>query len=269
MEGRSQRPAYRAELNQNAFEAGSHSGLGQKSLTIRATDAEPFTTNVFVWYGGKNLGNLSLTRSRGTLDLSIIPPPTRLIVTGQETNKSFEAPGHELLSLPTGKYKITAQFTRFTNEREIEIFAHQTQHVSINPFITALRLNSQPTNAEFHLTSITTPGISIRSNTPVLLAEMPAGKYELTIWRGDYRKTMPVTLSAAGGTNELNVEFDYASLAVTSAPPGAQVLSGGKSLGVTPTTLNLPPGFYLRNVLSPQHNVFPTRHAHGVPQNHG
>jgi tetratricopeptide (TPR) repeat protein len=242
MEGRS--PLYRAELNGSVFDAGSHSGLGHKRLTLRAANAELFVTNVFVWYGGKNLGNLSLTRSRGMLDFSITSAARRFTVTGQETNGSFGSTTHEILSLPTGRYKLTTEFTRFTSEQDIEIFANQTHRVSINPFITALRLDSQPTDAEFHLTSITTPGISIRSNTPVLLAEMPTGKYELAIWKGDYRKTMPVALTGSEGTNELMVEFDYASISVTSTPPGAQVLHGARRLGVTPAILNLPPGSY-------------------------
>ena len=240
---------YRAELNERAFEAGTHSGLWDKRLVIRATDAEPFVTNVFVWYGGKDLGNLSLTRSRGTLDFIVTPAARRLTVTGQETNKNLEATTHEVLSLPTGKYKITAEFTRFTSEQEIDIFANQTHRVSINPGITALRLNSQPTNAEIHVTSITPPGISIRSNTPVLLSEMPSGKYELSVWRGDYRKTMPVTVSANGGTNELIIEFDYGSLVVTSAPPGAEIMHGAKRLGMTPATFDLPPGFYRLDII--------------------
>lgn len=244
VEGKAVGSKYRAELDQSVFEAGSHSGLGRKRLTIRATDAEPFTTNLFVWYGGKDLGNLSLTRSRGTLDLNITPAPFRLTVTGQETNRSFAASTHELLSLPTGQYKITAAFTRFTSEQKIEIFANRTERVSISPGVTALRLSSQPTNAEFELTSITPRGISIHSNTPVVLAEMPSGKYELSIWQDDYRKTMPVILAATENTNELNVEFDYASLSVVSAPSGAQILHDNKRLGVTPTILNLPPGRY-------------------------
>ena len=67
VEGRSERPLYRAELNQRGFDAGEPSGLGRKQLTIQADGAEPFTTNFFVWYGGKNLDAITLVRTRGTL----------------------------------------------------------------------------------------------------------------------------------------------------------------------------------------------------------
>ena len=244
LEGRAARPAYRAELNDVLFDSGRHSGLWHKKLTIQAQDAEPFTTNVFVWYGGKNLGNIKLTRSRGTLDLSTKPSAFRVSVNGSETNCNFHDTLHESLPLPTGRYQVTAAFARFATNTEVEILANQTSHLLFDPGITTLQLNSQPTNAEFDLRSVAVPDISIHNNTPVVLTDLPSGEYQLRIWRGDYQKTMPLKLNRALGTNELSVEFDYAQLAITSKPAGALITEGDNLVGTTPTNLTLPAGFH-------------------------
>ncbi len=244
LEGQSVRPAYRAELNDLPFDSGHHSGLWHKTLTIQAQDAEPFSTNVFVWYGGKDLGNIKLTRSRGTLDLSIRPVAVRVSVNGSETNYNFHASTHESLSLPTGRYQVTTDFARFSTNKEVEILASQTSHLLFDPGVTALHLISQPTNAEFELRCTALPDISIRSNTPVVLTDLPSGQYQLRIWRGEYQKTVPLRLNRALGTNELTVEFDYAQLAITSKPAGAHITEGDKSIGTTPTNLTLPAGLH-------------------------
>jgi hypothetical protein len=243
IEGRLGRPSYRAELNRHLFEAGEHSGLGHKELTIQTEDAEPFLTNVFIWYGGKNLGHVRLARSRGTLDLKVAPSAMRVSVIGQEASRNFSNATHESFSLPTGNYKIQAQFARFSTEREVEILRQQTQWIEIQPGITTLTLSSQPTNAEFELNSVAPEGITIRSNTPVVLIEMPSGEYQLRIWRGDYQKTVPLRVDAGSG-NEFKVEFDYARLSVRSEPPGAEIRDGERVLGTTPADLTLPTGLH-------------------------
>src|SRR5687767_3083184 len=48
--------SHQALLNGIEFESGQVSGIGQKTLRIVARDAEPFETNLFVWYGGVSLG---------------------------------------------------------------------------------------------------------------------------------------------------------------------------------------------------------------------
>jgi tetratricopeptide (TPR) repeat protein len=249
IENRKERPFYRAELNGTHFNPGEHSGLGRKTLNISAADAESFSTNLFVWYGGKDLGHIILKRSRGTLDLKVVPGAKRVSVAGLEASKDFTNVNHESLSLPTGHYKVHAQFERFNIERAVEITAHKTNIVVIDPGLTAVALSSFPTNAEFELNSIRPEGVTIRSNTPVLLSEMPAGEYQLHIWRGDYRKTVPLRVDAGSGTNEFKVEFDYARLSVTSEPAGAEIRDGERILGSTPAELTLPTGLYRLSIV--------------------
>jgi hypothetical protein len=243
LEGRAGRPQYEAELNGTAFEASSHSGLGRKQLRIAAPDAETFVTNLFVGYGGKNLGHIRLARSRGTLELKIVPLAERVFIEGAETNHAFTQFSNQSISLPTGHYKIRAEFARFTTERQVRINARRTQPLTIDPGLTQLSLHSNPTNAEFELQSVSPAGVTVQSNTPVMITDLPAGEYHLRIWRGDYQKTVPVKLTG-GGTNELQIEFDYAKITINSEPSGASVRDGRKLLGTTPVSLTLPTGLY-------------------------
>ena len=244
LEGRAVRPVYQAELDGQVFDTGLHSGLWRKRLTIQAQDADPFSTNLFVWYGGTHLGNITLTRSRGTLDMNLKPTTIRVSVDGAEAKKDFHDTMHESLSLPTGRYQVTAVFARFATNTEVEILTHQINRLVIDPGITALSLISQPTNAEFELSATALPQISIRSNTPATLADLPAGDYHLRIWRGEYQKIVPFKLSRTLSTNDLKVEFDYAQLVITSKPDGAEITDGDKVVGTTPAALTVPAGWH-------------------------
>jgi hypothetical protein len=243
LEGRAGLPLYRAQLNELPFDAGSHSGLGRKSLRIEARDAEPFITNVFIGYGGKNLGHIQLARSRGDLDVKVVPLAGRVAIEGAETNFALMQVSNYSVSLPTGRYKVRAEFARLTTDHEVEIAARRTRTLTIDPGLTQLSLRSNPTNAEFELQSLSMKGVTVQSNTPITITDLPAGEYHLRIWRGDYQKTVPVKLSATG-TNELLIEFDYAKVTLKSEPPRASVHDGKKLLGMTPVSLTLPTGLY-------------------------
>jgi hypothetical protein len=248
LEGRAGRPPYQAELNGIAFEANTHSGLGRRQLRIAAPDAETFVTNVFVGYGGVGLGHIRLARSRGTLDLKTKPAAVRVIINGAETNCDFTGTPSGILSLPTGFYTSKVEFARFTLERRFYVAAQEADRLVIDADITTFALSSNPTNAQFELQSLSHTNVTVQSNTPVTITELPAGNYRLRIWRGDYQKTVPVKLNTTG-TNELQVEFDYAKITIQSEPAGANVRDGKKLLGTTPVSLTLPTGLYQLSVV--------------------
>ena len=244
IEGRSKIGTHWAMLNDVPFENGRPTGLGERKLTIQAEDAEPFSTNVSVGYGGIDLGHITLQRIRGTLDLNVSPKSDLVSVSGTEMSKALTDVTHKDVSLATGHYLIEAHFTRFSTQEEVTILPHKVQRVSIDPGIVALQLTSEPTNLMFTLDSSQRSNISIRSNTPVLLTDMPAGEYTLKIWTDDYRKTVPLRLDAAQHTNEISINFDYAQLTVTSDPSGAEVWERNNRLGLTPLTIRRRPDSY-------------------------
>jgi hypothetical protein len=243
LEGRAGRPDYRAKLNHVPFDSGGHSGLGRKQLTIEANDAETFVTNVFVGYGGVGFGHIRLARSRGTIDLQTKPEAVRVTINGAETNCDFTGTPSGILSLPTGFYTSKVEFARFNLGRRFYVAARDADRLVIDANITAFALSSNPTNAQFELQSLSHTNVTVQSNTPVTITELPAGDYHLHIWRGDYQKTVPVKLNAIG-TNELQVEFDYAKITIQSEPAGASVRDGKKLLATTPGSLTLPTGLY-------------------------
>ena len=248
VEGRNGFVSHEAELNQFHFASGRRSGLGRKELTIRAANAEPYITNLFVWYGGKNLGNIKLARSRGTLELKVTPAALSVAVIGQEANTNLNNATTASISFPTGHYKVKAQFARFSTESQIEVTRNSAAALVIDPGVTIFALDSQPTSAEFELKSIAFPNLLVRSNTPNTMSDLPAGDYALRIWHRDYEKSMPVRLHRNVKTNELTVTFDYGRLTIVSEPSAAEIRNGTNLLGTTPAELSLPTALYRLSV---------------------
>ncbi len=271
VEGRTGQPSFRTELNQTPFEVGQPSGLGQKALNISAPDAETLSTNIHVGYGGAKLGNITLARSRGRLELNVVPAAMRVEVVGQEARQTLSNVVAQSLSLPTGRYAVTTHFARFSTEQEVEITRNQNRRLTIDPGVVTLSLKSEPTNAEFELSLREPFEVSVRSNTPTLITGLPKGEYQLRIWRGDYQQRMPVSLNTQKQTNELTVEFGYGNVTLTSEPSGGEIRNDGRLLGSTPLSLTLAAGTYLLSIGKPDHattNVSLTLRAKETRTNH-
>ena len=241
MEGRERQIVHGATLNGLPYQAGNPCGVGWKKLIVHAKDAESFETNCFIWYGGASFGNVTLTRSRGRLELDCSPAGA-ILISGTEQSTNFNNTQRESVFLPTGRYKVEARFLRFNIERTVDVIRNHANHVEFNPGLTTLNLTSEPDKADFELNSKDQPEVSVRGSTPAMVVELPAGKYELTIARGDYRKKLPVTLVGAKPTNELDVQFRYARLSIASDPSNATIRDGNKVVGRTPASLDLQPG---------------------------
>jgi hypothetical protein len=244
MEGRAGEIAHNITLNQLPYRPGEKSGVGWKTLIIQAEDAEPFETNCFVWYGGKSFGNISLARSRGTLELDFSPAAAEVQITGPGTIKTITNSTHSELALPTGNYTVEARFEHFRNARTVDVQRNRKAALVWAPNVTTLNLNSDPDHAEFELNSRQQPEVSVRGTTPAILTGLPSGGYALSIVRGAYQKNLAVKLEGSKATNELMVEFRYAKLSVTSEPSGASISDGYKNIGTTPASLDLQPGSY-------------------------
>jgi tetratricopeptide (TPR) repeat protein len=230
------------KLNGQEYLAGTPCGLGKKTLSINYPNTEPFFTNLFVWYGGVDLGNIRLLQTRGHLELLLNPKPISVTVKGPGVGKTFSSVARETLELPTGRYEITAEYARLKERREVLIEAHQTNRVVIAAPLTALQLESQPSPASYELESAFGQSFTMKGQTPSTIPDLPAGDYRLRIWRGDYRKDLSLTLKAQETTNTVTVEFDYATMSINSTPADARVTENGRALGTTPVTLSLPSG---------------------------
>jgi len=236
-------PSYDSSLNDSAFASGDVSGLGRKTLRIVAPRGEPFQTNFFVWYGGASLGTIKLEHSRGTVELDIVPAAKRVTITGNQFRKEIQNCSRESLSLPIGDYEIETMFNRFTVNRPVAVRRNESHPVRINPDIVSFDISSEPSDAKFRLESRSYKQIEIDGATPATLDHLPIGEYQVSAWRGDYRKTVPLWLTP-DPTNRLTVKFDYADVSIRSDPEDASVIEGDNMRGKTPLTLSLAPGGY-------------------------
>jgi len=57
--------------------SGQKISLGNHTFAVTLPKAEPFSTNMFVWYGGHDFGTIDLKRTMGTLSVSADPPIAR------------------------------------------------------------------------------------------------------------------------------------------------------------------------------------------------
>jgi tetratricopeptide (TPR) repeat protein len=233
--------SHQALLNGIEFESGQVSGIGQKTLRIVARDAEPFETNLFVWYGGVSLGTIRLERSRGLLDIEVFPTPNRVSISGLNVTNEIPDCSRKTLQLPVGDYEIRCAFERFTLSRTTTVRRGDTTVIAIKPSLTSLVVDSDPSPSQFRLESDGPERISIESSTPAMLQRLPTGPYQLAVWRDDYRKVISLNLTA-DPTNRLTVRFEYATVTIASDPSGAEVHEGEKRLGTTPALFFVTPG---------------------------
>lgn len=89
MEGQTGPILHDSTINGFRYLAGQPSGVGRKKLVVEARNAEPFETNVFVWYGGAAFGKINLTRTRGKMDLNISSRAESVRITGSEERLSL------------------------------------------------------------------------------------------------------------------------------------------------------------------------------------
>src|SRR5207244_6707507 len=75
---------FTASVDGKPIRKGDLIPIGWHKFTVSHPKAEPFFTNLFVWYGEKDLGEVALKRSMGILSVEANPPANIWIFTGPE-----------------------------------------------------------------------------------------------------------------------------------------------------------------------------------------
>ena len=235
--------AYVATFGTQRVNPGTVVPLGKDLFKVEMPDTEPFQVPLFVWYGDNDAGTIDLKWSRGMLDLKVEPKAKHIKVLGAHYGFTSTNWSQSSQSVPVGRYTISAVFEHFSGEYECLVSRNETSHFVVKPDLGTIELTSEPAVAGFRLAGEQNR-IVIQGDAPTVLPGLPAGKYQLRMWRQDYVKDLSVDLKR-WGTLPVKVEFEYGQVAVASDPPGATLYSGKKELGQTPLTLNeLKPGRY-------------------------
>jgi hypothetical protein len=111
---------------------------------------------------------------------------------------------------------------------------------SLQPVLTEVQLTTKPSGLEYSLSGTT--GTLLTGTTPATLYNLPPGDYQATFKRTGW-PDFTANLSLATKVPVIvDHEFPEGSIAITSDPAGASIFVGKRLLGVSPLTVELPPG---------------------------
>ena len=216
--------------------------LGSHTFTLTNPKANGFSTNLFVWYGGRDFGRIDLKRATGALSIQSGLRAARLIVRGPEFSAVFTNSAGTNLVVPTDRYDVEAQFAYSTENAVAIVSAYAPGTVRIAPLFGTAYIVSSHSNTTFRLAGRNND-VRLNGELPATIGELPAGGYELTAERLGEMQTKTLWI-AAGRTNDVLVEYRYGAVTLETEPPGASVIDGdGRNRGTTPLTLpELRPG---------------------------
>ena len=224
-----------ATLDGHLVISGEKISLGSHQLKVTHPKAEAFSTNFFVWYGGHDFADLSLTRAQGILKVTAIPPAQTITISGPEYSLILTNTSGLTSAVPTDQYVIEAQYEHWQKRQEVQVMDGQTAVQAFAPRLGALRLEASHEQVSYELLNENRERLSLGS-LPATITDLPEGKYQVIARYNEDERDWTVSVTA-GTTNDSKLEFVYGAATIESEPPGATVMSGGKEYGITPVTI--------------------------------
>jgi tetratricopeptide (TPR) repeat protein len=237
-----------AMLDKQPITSGTQVSIGRHQLTITHPKAEPFSTNLFVWYGEHNLGEIVLNRSKGILVIQASPPAERIIISGDEFALTLTNSPGMTSSVPTDRYVVEANYPHWRQSQEIAVYPNASGTGNFIPRLGTVDMTCNQSDASFQL--LKTDGQLIEAGElPSTMRDMPEGNYKVIAWHHRNQRERMLTVKA-GMTNSLEVQFLYGAAVLETEPPGAMVTSSdGREWGYTPLRLaELPIGHWQFNL---------------------
>jgi tetratricopeptide (TPR) repeat protein len=223
-----------ATLDGRRLENGEHLSIGWHTLSITHPKTKPFSTNLFIWYGERNLETIPLERATGMLALQTEPTARELIVRGPEFSVVLTNTAGITSSVPTDDYWVEARFKHVNRNDRIQISSSETVARQFIAPVGAMNITCNQEAASFDL--FTADNYLVEQGVvPATVTEIPAGTYRLTTRHHGNRIDETVTVRA-GVTNDSSVKFQYGALLLETEPSGAVVSYDGRRLGNTPLT---------------------------------
>lgn len=181
----------------------------------------------------KTIGRLVVKSNLTTTTIEAARLPSAGETASAIVKGSDEGDAEQVLSeLPPGKYIVTSRSTGWAEiKQEVNVEAGRTTAVAISFKGGSLRLDSVPEGATVRL------GATVFGRTPLVIPQLPPGDCQLSLeypsWPAvAFKATITAGVEATG-----TVRLPHGKLTIESRPPGAAVLLNGKSLGLTPLTV--------------------------------
>ncbi|MFM2293631.1 MAG: hypothetical protein RLZZ350_44, partial [Verrucomicrobiota bacterium] len=232
-----------AELDGQPVMSGQRISLGKHILTVTHPKGESFATNLFVWYGEHDLGEISLKRSHGRLTIKCEPPASSLRIQVSEYSTSLNNVTEFDETVPTDNYRVEVTYPHVQDRADVMVLANATASRSFNPKFGAAEISCDKDPANFELVQNGNDNVISSGQLPVRLSDLPVGKYRLHTTFHGHEKNDSVTVEL-GATNQFKVDFAFATAVLVTRPAEAVVSDqDGRDLGQTPLTLSeLTPG---------------------------
>src|SRR5262249_39506637 len=145
IEGRKSTVPVTAKVADEKFASGQLAPFGKHTLTIDAPGFESFQREFRTWFGTYDLGDINLTRSKGTVEILAEPSANEIRISGPafKTSKA-NATTATFGPLVVGDYDVSANFGFFTEERRIVVKRNEAARVEFKPSLGVLALSAQP-----------------------------------------------------------------------------------------------------------------------------
>ena len=222
------------------FGNGDKLSLFSHQFQINCSKTGSFATNLFIWYGQHDLGDIRLKRSIGTFLVQSSPMAQHITVTGPEFSTVLT--NNSSFPVPTDQYHVEARYSRVTEFQDVSVYPSQTAMCIFSPQFGALHLTCNHEGAMYQLQDSKGQYMD-GGSLPATVAELPAGSYQLTVTHHNHQLQRSIFVGA-GTTNDVPFEFQYGSANLETDPTGASVEDDqGRQWGTTPLTLpELPVG---------------------------
>jgi tetratricopeptide (TPR) repeat protein len=217
--------------------SGEQVSLGSHRFEVKHPKAVIFSTNLFIWYGGRDLGLIKLERARGNLTLAVETPAREVVVVGPDWRVELTNSRGLTSSVPTDAYSVEARWNHYQQSARVVVNETTGGSFRFAPPLGAIHLASSHAATTFNLLNASGQTV-VGGNFPDTVSELPAGAYQLQAERRGEQRISSVAVKGAA-TNEIMLKFEYGAVVLDSDPPGASVISGrGENLGKTPLTLS-------------------------------
>ena len=131
------------------FVTGDKIKLGNHVVAAKFVGGEEFSKSVWTFYGKNNLGLLPLETSKGSLSVTVIPSPAKVIVQQEgKVVQQGDAP-LKLDKLPVGDYSLLIRRGDYEESSSVKIEREQKTEANIELNLGNVDLSSIPADAEF------------------------------------------------------------------------------------------------------------------------
>jgi hypothetical protein len=222
--------------------SGQNISLGSHQLVISGPKTDAYSTNLFIWYGAHNLGDIALKRTLGNLTVTVTPFAQRLIIRGPEWSVTLRNSSGTNVSVPTDNYDVEADFAHSQERNQVLVAAYYSSPLHIAPRFGSVQLGCNQPDASYQFQDSSGQNVS-GGSLPATITELPPGSYGVFATHHGNQRQSSVFVKA-DTTNTVPMNFDYGAASFETTPSGAAVTDGnGRQWGETPLILGeLPAG---------------------------